>query len=123
MWSAIPVALLCMVVNWNERKQGSGPKVHEVLLSTGGLSLVHLLIHPSVHRQSPQALSGLKFALLCLKSALSGFELALLSLKSALSGLKSVFSELKYVLPAPGQNKPSQTSNQLSQASGLWMEG
>ena len=29
-WSAIPVALLCMVVNWNER-QGSGPKVDEVL--------------------------------------------------------------------------------------------
>ena len=30
MWSAIPVALLCMVVNWNER-QGSGPKRDEVL--------------------------------------------------------------------------------------------
>ena len=29
-WSAIPVALLCMVVNWNER-QGSGPKGDEVL--------------------------------------------------------------------------------------------
>ena len=26
MWSAIPVALLCMVVNRNERKQGSGPE-------------------------------------------------------------------------------------------------
>ena len=30
MWSAIPVALLCMVVNRNER-QGSGPEVDEVL--------------------------------------------------------------------------------------------
>ena len=30
MWSAIPVALLCMVVNRNER-QGSGPKGDEVL--------------------------------------------------------------------------------------------
>ena len=30
MWSAIPVALLCMVVNWNER-QGSGPKGDQVL--------------------------------------------------------------------------------------------
>ena len=31
MWSAIPVALLCMIVNWNERKQGSGPKGDKVL--------------------------------------------------------------------------------------------
>ena len=31
MWSAIPIALLCMVVNWNERKQGSGPEGDEVL--------------------------------------------------------------------------------------------
>ena len=31
MWSAIPVALLCMVVNRNERKQGSGPEGDEVL--------------------------------------------------------------------------------------------
>ena len=29
-WSAIPVALLCMVVNWNGR-QGSGPEGDEVL--------------------------------------------------------------------------------------------
>ena len=29
-WSAIPVALLCMVVNQNER-QGSGPEGDEVL--------------------------------------------------------------------------------------------
>ena len=31
MWSAIPVVLLCMVVNRNERKQGSGPEGDEVL--------------------------------------------------------------------------------------------
>ena len=30
-WSAIPVALLCMIVNWSEGKQGSGPKGDEVL--------------------------------------------------------------------------------------------
>ena len=30
MWSAIPVALLCIIVNWSERKQGSGPKGDEV---------------------------------------------------------------------------------------------
>ena len=29
-WSAIPVALLCMVVNWNER-QGSGLNEDKVL--------------------------------------------------------------------------------------------
>ena len=31
MWSAIPVALLGMIVNWSERKQGSGPEGDEVL--------------------------------------------------------------------------------------------
>ena len=31
MWSAIPVALLCMIVNWSEGKQDSGPKGDEVL--------------------------------------------------------------------------------------------
>ena len=31
MWSVIPVALLCMIVNWSERKQGSSPKRDEVL--------------------------------------------------------------------------------------------
>ena len=30
-WSAIPVALLCMIANWSERKQGSGPEEDEVL--------------------------------------------------------------------------------------------
>ena len=31
MWSAIPVALLCTIVNWSEGKQGSGPEGDEVL--------------------------------------------------------------------------------------------
>ena len=31
MWSAIPIALLCMVVNRNERKQRSGTDRDEVL--------------------------------------------------------------------------------------------
>ena len=31
IWSAIPVALLCMILNWSKRKQGSGPKGDEVL--------------------------------------------------------------------------------------------
>ena len=31
MWSAIPVALLLMIVNWSEGKQGSGPEGYEVL--------------------------------------------------------------------------------------------
>ena len=31
MWSAIPVALLCMIVNLSEGKQGSGPEGDEVL--------------------------------------------------------------------------------------------
>ena len=39
MWSAIPVALLCMIVKWSERKQGSGPEGDKVLWNTGGLSL------------------------------------------------------------------------------------
>ena len=30
-WSAIPVALLCMIVNLSEGKQGSGPEGDEVL--------------------------------------------------------------------------------------------
>ena len=30
MWSAIPVALLCMIVNWSERKQGSDPEERTV---------------------------------------------------------------------------------------------
>ena len=31
MWSAIPVALLGMIVSWCERKQGSGPEGEEAL--------------------------------------------------------------------------------------------
>ena len=31
MWSAIPFALLCRIVIWSERKQGSGPEGDEVL--------------------------------------------------------------------------------------------
>ena len=31
MWSAIPIALLCMIANLSERKQGSGHKRDEVL--------------------------------------------------------------------------------------------
>ena len=31
MWSAIPVALLCMIVNWSKGKQGSGPEGDKVL--------------------------------------------------------------------------------------------
>ena len=73
MWSAIPVALLCMVVNRNER-QGSGP---EGDCRTQG-TFVHSFIHPSVRLSAPQALSGLK-------SFLSGLKSALLGLKSALS--------------------------------------
>ena len=34
MWSAIPVALLCMIVNWSEREQGSGPEGDKVLWDT-----------------------------------------------------------------------------------------
>ena len=30
-WSVIPVALLCMILNWSERKQGSGPEGDDVL--------------------------------------------------------------------------------------------
>ena len=31
MWSAIPIALHCMILNWSKRKQGSGSKGDEVL--------------------------------------------------------------------------------------------
>ena len=40
MWSAIPVALLCMIVNLSEGKQGSSPEGDKVLWNTGGLSFV-----------------------------------------------------------------------------------
>ena len=36
MWSAIPVALLCVIVKWSKRKQGSGPKgVNNLCFHTG----------------------------------------------------------------------------------------
>ena len=31
MWSAIPVVLLCLILNWSEGKQGSGPEGEDVL--------------------------------------------------------------------------------------------
>ena len=31
MWSAIPVALLSIIVKWSERKQSSGPEGDKVL--------------------------------------------------------------------------------------------
>ena len=40
MWSAIPVALLCMIVNLCKGKQGSSPEWDKVLLNTGGLLFV-----------------------------------------------------------------------------------
>ena len=40
MWSAIPVALLLVIVNWSEGKQGSGPEGDKVLYNTGGLLFV-----------------------------------------------------------------------------------
>ena len=61
MWSAVPVALLCMVLNQNERKKGD----------------FSLFVRLSIHSYiclSPQALSGLKCALLRLKSTHSGHE-------------------------------------------------
>ena len=53
------VALLCMNVNWSERKQGSGPEEKKVLQNIGGLLF---------------AVSGLKSVLSGLKSALLGLR-------------------------------------------------
>ena len=77
MWSAIAVALLCMIVNWSDGKQGSVPEGDKALQNKEDFCLS---IHPSIRLSvgPPQALTGLK-------SALSG-------LKSTLSGLKSAFS-------------------------------
>ena len=80
MWSAIPVALLSMVVNRSETKQGSGPEGDEVLYNTGG-TFVRLSIRPSI-RQSPQALSGLKYTPSGLKYALTGLNSVLSCLES-----------------------------------------
>ena len=79
MRSAIPIALLCMIGNWSERKQGSGPKGNKVLQNIGGLLLVHQSYCPFIC--SPQAFSSLN-------SALSG-------LKSTLSSLKSVSADFR----------------------------
>ena len=49
MWSAIPVALLCMVVNQNER-QGSGPEGDKVLYNTGDF---RSFVRPSVRPPRP----------------------------------------------------------------------
>ena len=45
MWSVIPVALLCMIVNWSERRQGSCPEGDKVL-EMRGLLFVHSLVLP-----------------------------------------------------------------------------
>ena len=86
MWSAIPVALLCMVVNWRERKQGSGPKGNKVLQNTGEILFIHSFVCLSV--PPPEALSGLKSTFSGLKSTFSG-------LKSSLSGLESEGADVR----------------------------
>ena len=92
MWSAVPVALLCMVVNRNER-QGSGPKGDKVLQNTEDFCL---FVRPFV-RLSPQALSGLKFALSGLKPVLSGQNLPsqAWNLRGQISGLRGQISGLR----------------------------
>ena len=94
MWSAIPVALLCMIVILSERKQGSGPEGDEVLKNTGDFRsfvclFVRLFVPPSL---GP---SGLKYGHWDLKSGLSGLKSSLSGLKSSLSGLKSSLSGFK----------------------------
>ena len=98
MCSAIPIALLCMVVNQNERKQESGTDRDEV---HRGTFVCLLFVCPSI--SPPQALSGLK-------SALSGLE-------SAISGLKFTLSGLKPVLP--GLESPSQIQGLRGQISSV----
>ena len=87
----VPVTLLCMVVNWNER-QAVAPK---------GTKSCRTWEFNLCVRLSPQALSGLKSALSGLKSALSGLKSALSGLESVLLGLKFVLSDLKPVLSGP----------------------
>ena len=43
MWSAIPVALLCIVVNGNER-QGSGPEGSLLLLSAQHIMVIEVVL-------------------------------------------------------------------------------
>ena len=52
MWSAIPVALLCMIVKSSERKQGSSPEEDELLYKTGRLLFVPPSFHHSVRFKS-----------------------------------------------------------------------
>ena len=55
MWSAIPVALLCMIVNWIKGKQGSGLEGDEVVKNTGDFRLfVRPSLHPSVRPTPPR---------------------------------------------------------------------
>ena len=68
MWSAIPIALLCMIVNRSERKQGSGPEGNVVLQNTGDFCLFVCCLSIS---PPPKALTVLKSALSGLKSAYS----------------------------------------------------
>ena len=65
-------------------------------------------VRPSVRPfvSPPQALSGLKSALLCLKSALSSLEFALLGLKSALSDLKPARPERADFRPERADLRP-----------------
>ena len=65
MWSAIPVALLFMVVNQNGGSRAAAPKGTKSSRSQGTSIR---FFHPS----APQALSALKSALSGLNSALSG---------------------------------------------------
>ena len=44
MWSAIPVALLRMLVIVGDGQQGSSPEGDDVLQNTGGLSFIHLSV-------------------------------------------------------------------------------
>ena len=69
MWSAIPVALLCMVVNQNGGSSAAAPKGTKSCRTQG--TSVRLSVRPS-----PQALSALKSALFGPKSTLSGVETA-----------------------------------------------
>ena len=89
MWSAIPVALLCMIVNWSEGKQGSGLEGEKVLLNAGDFRLsVRLSVRPSIRLSPPQALSGRKSALSGRKSTFSGLNSAFSCLKSERANLR-----------------------------------
>ena len=65
IWSAIPIAPLCVIVKWCKRKQGSEPKGTKSCRTQGDFcSSVRPFVSP------PQALSGLESALSGLKYAL-----------------------------------------------------